>query len=66
MTLCGRSSASDPWKRDDEPARGLSGVRDVRVRGAIGVIALDQLDRNALRQRFIDQGVWIRPFADIV
>jgi adenosylmethionine-8-amino-7-oxononanoate aminotransferase len=48
------------------PARELKGVRDVRVKGAIGVIELDRMDRNALRQRLIDKGVWIRPFGDIV
>ena len=49
-----------------EPARKLPGVRDVRVKGAIGVIELEAMDRNALRQRFIDAGVWIRPFGNIV
>ena len=49
-----------------EPARGLQGVRDVRVKGAIGVIELESLDRNALRQRLTDKGVWIRPFGNIV
>jgi adenosylmethionine-8-amino-7-oxononanoate aminotransferase len=47
-------------------ARDLKGVRDVRVKGAIGVVELDHFDRNALRQRFIEKGVWIRPFANIV
>ena len=49
-----------------EPARKLPGVRDVRVKGAIGVIELERLNKDALRQRFIDKGVWIRPFANIV
>lgn len=53
-------------RRDLEPARAVPGVRDVRVKGAIGVIELESLDRNALRQRFIDKGVWIRPFGNIV
>lgn len=52
--------------QDLEPARHLKGVIDVRVRGAIGVIELEHCDRNALRQRFIDKGVWIRPFGNIV
>lgn len=50
-----------------EPARGLSGVKDVRVRGAIGVI---QLDRPAPADRLsascIANGVWLRPFRDIL
>ena len=49
-----------------EAVRGLPGVRDVRVRGAIGVIELDQLDRNDMRRRFLEKGVWIRPFGNIV
>lgn len=49
-----------------EPAGKLKGVRDVRVKGAIGVIELEKLDRNDLRRRFIDKGVWIRPFGNIV
>ncbi len=49
-----------------EPARGLPGVRDVRVKGAIGVIELERIDREALRARFVEEGVWIRPFNNIV
>jgi len=49
-----------------ESAREIPGVRDVRVKGAIGVIELEKLDRDDLRRRFIDKGVWIRPFANIV
>jgi adenosylmethionine-8-amino-7-oxononanoate aminotransferase len=53
--------------RDLEPCRKISGVRDVRVKGAIGVVELDRIhDRAALRRRFLDEGVWIRPFGDIV
>jgi len=49
------------------PCRGLPGVKDVRVRGAIGVVELARIDDlNALRRRFIDEGVFIRPFGSIV
>ena len=41
---------------------GLAGVRDVRVRGAVGVVELDQApDLAALKARFVDMDVWIRP-----
>ena len=46
---------------------GLPGVVDVRCKGAIGVVQLDRVpDLNALRRRFVEEGVWVRPFADVV
>ena len=48
-----------------EPCRNLPGVKDVRVKGAIGVVELDRIENlNALRQRFIAEGVFIRPFGN--
>ena len=47
-----------------EPCRGLPGVVDVRVQGAIGVVQLAG-DTKALRPAFIERGVWVRPFGDI-
>ncbi|MBF0263992.1 MAG: adenosylmethionine--8-amino-7-oxononanoate transaminase [Gammaproteobacteria bacterium] len=42
-------------------------VSDVRVKGAIAVIELDQnVDTNALCEDFVEQGVWIRPFAKLI
>lgn len=50
-----------------ERCRGLPRVRDVRVRGAIGVVELDRIDDlAALRARFVAEGVFIRPFGRIV
>jgi len=50
-----------------ESCRKLSGVTDVRVKGAVGVVELDRIENlNALRQRFIEEGVFIRPFGTIV
>jgi len=51
-----------------EACRGLDGVRDVRVLGAIGVVQLERPPRrlDALRRRFVERGVWIRPFGDVV
>jgi adenosylmethionine---8-amino-7-oxononanoate aminotransferase len=49
------------------PCRDLRGVREVRVKGAIGVVELDRIDDlDALRRRFVAAGVWIRPFGRIV
>jgi adenosylmethionine-8-amino-7-oxononanoate aminotransferase len=50
-----------------EPCRALAGVADVRVKGAIGVVELSgAMDLNALRQRFAELGVWVRPFGNVV
>ena len=47
------------------PCRALPGVRDVRVMGAIGVVELEALPKG-LSAAFIEKGVWIRPFRNIV
>ena len=50
-----------------EVCRTLPGVRDVRCKGAIGVVQLERVPKlDGLRQRFVDAGVWIRPFGDVV
>jgi len=47
--------------------RGLPGVKDVRVRGAIGVVELHRIDDlDGLRARFVAEGVFIRPFGSVV
>ncbi len=47
--------------------RGAAGVRDVRVKGAIGVVQFDHRpDVDALREAFIAEGVWVRPFGDVI
>lgn len=49
------------------PAAGIPGVRDVRVLGAIGAIELDpHRDHDWMKARFIEKGVWVRPFGNIV
>ncbi len=50
-----------------EACRGLPNVVDVRVMGAIGVVELAAIPNPAaLRMRLVEQGVWIRPFRNIV
>ena len=50
-----------------EPCRALDNIADVRVKGAIGVVQMVQSRHLGwLRRRFIEQGVWVRPFGDIV
>jgi adenosylmethionine-8-amino-7-oxononanoate aminotransferase len=49
------------------PCSGLRGVRDVRVRGAIGVVEMERsADLNALRSAFIEEGVFVRPFGNVI
>ncbi|MGC1571681.1 MAG: adenosylmethionine--8-amino-7-oxononanoate transaminase [Pseudolabrys sp.] len=49
------------------PCRDFPNVKDVRVKGAIGVVELDRIDDlNALRTQFIEQGVFIRPIGNVI
>ncbi len=53
--------------RDLEPVRAFPHVGDVRVKGAIGVVELDRIDDlGALKRRFVEAGVFVRPFRNIV
>lgn len=54
-------------ERELEECRSLPYVRDVRVKGAIGVVQLKREPKlEPLRARFVGHGVWIRPFGDVV
>ena len=45
----------------------MPGVKDVRVKGAIGVVEMERIgDLNALRARFVEEGVFIRPFGNVI
>jgi adenosylmethionine---8-amino-7-oxononanoate aminotransferase len=49
------------------PCRDLRGVRDVRVMGAIGVVEMEHIaNLSALRDRFIAEGVFVRPFGNVI
>jgi adenosylmethionine---8-amino-7-oxononanoate aminotransferase len=46
---------------------GLPGVKDVRVKGAIGAVEFDRIDDlEGMRRRFVAEGVFVRPFGSVV
>lgn len=47
--------------------RGLPGVRDTRVLGAIGVIeTVEPVDVPAIQKILMEHGVWLRPFRNLI
>jgi adenosylmethionine-8-amino-7-oxononanoate aminotransferase len=58
---------SQQISRELSHCRDLPGVVEVRVRGAIGVVELERIDNpERLRARFVDEGVFIRPFGNVI
>ena len=50
-----------------KPCSTMRGVKDVRVKGAIGVVEMDAIDNlDRLRARFVEEGVFVRPFGNII
>lgn len=49
------------------PCQSWDGVAEVRIKGGIGVLELEQpVNMAAITKRFVDKGVWIRPFGKLV
>ena len=49
------------------PCRGLPGVKEVRVKGAIGVVEMDHIDNlDAVRARLVAEGTFVRPIGDVI
>jgi adenosylmethionine-8-amino-7-oxononanoate aminotransferase len=49
------------------PCQDWSGVADVRIKGGIGVLELEKpVEMAEITRRFVDRGVWLRPFGKLV
>ena len=69
---------SGDWKRNIQrieaklisglaPCKDLTGVVDVRILGAIGVVELkNPVELASIQRLFVDKGVWVRPFGCLV
>ncbi|WP_299806039.1 adenosylmethionine--8-amino-7-oxononanoate transaminase [uncultured Shewanella sp.] len=54
-------------KQELAEAAEFDNVKDVRVLGAVGVLEMNTtLNTAELQQKFVDLGVWIRPFSNLI
>ena len=54
-------------RRELAECKDNANVADVRVKGAIGVVQMKyEVDTDALCEKFVDAGVWVRPFGHLI
>jgi len=58
---------SDQLKQELSACHALACVKEVRVKGAIGVVELHEpLNTRWSQAKFTEKGVWLRPFGKLV